>query len=894
MLGLPSKCAQALRSAAVAAQAPSRQAHARRLISSSAHDHPCTLTPTLPSRTTNTGRQVAPRRSLQASKGASRKQVPRFCQCVRHFSDTAATPSLSPLSLSATATSSTDPQPLHPPQGRIETLPLWESGSSSPEGQSILDSHLEPSPLYSILGTTTVTPTHPTLCSLQSNGVHFYSHDFASDGNSSGTQKAVHHWRLPKDQVLQTIMHVLADPTAKLQYSDYTYVLAIMDQSVSSQQQFWRFLSPVVRRTITKESEDSSFWKVALGKYVTPIYRAQDRSVFLQQLARLDDGIEEGIKGKNDGGSIDNHRSVEDEEKRRPLLTDQYVLGKMMVESLMYPGNNDKEAATLYEALSLQGLVRFHKDIFGMLVKRATLMCNASQISLLGEMMLRHEGLFSQNKVQNRPLLIHRTYMDNFLLKACELGFETLARDVFQASIAAGRCLRASSFNIILNSYSTKQFGPSLLQTAAQMRQQRRQRPQRQDGGARTVTNKHSRSSGNSNSNSNISTIQERLAAFRLGKVGRSMMTTHMEPVDELVREMERLGVVPDMGTLNILVKLYLEVDLQGVHEARPWQEVFTRYNPADLEPDTVTCNTLLAFYERKRDLVMMRTIYDSMTTAEVIGSVTKTRKQRRKETREEGLLSADQSVPEKEEDVLVKSQRDVYTYNTMLHALLRHSKDPKDTAAIGQVFYDMEQDGIPADTVTFNTNIMFHIRRGDFMAAMQVYQDMHESEHSVGKDKEETLALAQVKDRSAQRRRTIRRSLPTWAKQSSPAASITAEEDSSRTPSDTLSNLSIPKSLSRAFTPTPPTRDAVTYTSLMSGYGQSSQMEIATFFFSEMVRLGLEPNFKTYSTLVAGLERAGDFQRAQTLWDMVLKDGQLTAKERKLVEALRQANKPL
>ncbi|KAG0264228.1 hypothetical protein DFQ27_001347 [Actinomortierella ambigua] len=779
---------------------------------------------------------------------------------MRYLTDSASAPSS--LHSPPAAITSTDPRSLQPSQSRIESLPLWNDPLMPLEGQSPVSDDHGPSLLHSILGVADVTPVHPTLRHLQSKGVHFYSRHDNNDNNSKGT-------RLPRNQALQTVMDVLIDPTAELEFSDYAYVLAIIDQAVSSQQQFWTILSHFVRRTITKESEDTKFWKVRLGKYVIPVYRSQDRSIFLQQLARLDGEVKEACKEKDDGS----HEEGGEEGRRKPLLTDQYILGKLMVESLVYPATDDKEAALLFDALNVHGQIRFHKDVFGTLVKRATLMHSAPQISLLGEIMLRHEALFAQNKVPSRPLLIHRTYMDNYLLKACELGFETLARDVFQASLAAGRCHRTSSFNIILNSYSTKQFGPVSFASTAQLRQQRR-RQQRQDIDPHRSTSKRS----GDNDSGNFNTLQERLAALRVGKFGRSMLTTHLEPVDKLVREMEQFGVVPDMGTLNILVKLYLEVDLQGIHESRHWQEVFTRYNPADLEPDTVTCNTLLAYYERKRDLVMMRTIYESMTTAEEVGSVVKTRRQRRKEARESDQ-QPEQPLPKKEEDVLVKSQRDVFTYNTMLYALLRHAKDPTDMAAIGQVFYDMEQDGIPADTVTFNTNIMFHIRRGDFVAAMQVYQDMYEQ--PAVKDKEETL----VRDHPTRRRRTIQKSLPTWTRQ--PSSTALSTEPLDNTPSDSLSNLSIPKSLSRAFTPTPPTRDSITYTSLMSGYGQSNQMEIATFFFSEMVRLGLEPNFKTYSTLVAGLERAGDFQRAQTLWDMVLKEGKLTPKERKLVEAL-------
>ncbi|KAG0233154.1 hypothetical protein BGW41_001634 [Actinomortierella wolfii] len=791
------------------------------------------------------------------------------CQCIRYLTDTASA-SVRP----ADPCQSSSPSPT----SRIELLPLWEDESSPTADNLTRGNDIDPSFLYNILGITTLSPVHPTLRYLQSNGVHFYS--------SSDNAKISPQWRLPKDQVQQTILSVLTDPAAELQRQDYIYILAVMDQSMSTQQQFWRFLSHFVRSTITKENDNTGFWKIALGKYITPIYRAHGRHVFVQQLARLDE--EKSPQNREDDVVVDGH--MREEGKEKPLLTDQYILGKLMVELLVYPTNDGKEAAMLFEALSEQGQIRFHKDVFGLLVKRATLSYDASQISLLGAIMLRHEALFLQNKVPNRPLLIYRTYMDNFLLKACELGLETLARDVFRASLAAGRCQRASSFNIILNSYSTKQFGSVMFPSTT-----RRSRHQR------TSSTNSDRRSSYSSSNSNILTMQERLAALRHGKLGSHLTITSLEKVDELVHEMEMRGVVPDMGTLNILVKLYLEVEMQGVHESRPWQDAFTRYNPANLEPDTVTCNTLLAFYERKRDLTMMRTIYDSMTTADVVGSVVaKTRKQRRKEAREldqqphqeQGQMAADTETV----STSIKSRRDVYTYNTMLHALLHHAKEPKDVAAIGQVFYDMEQDGVPADTVTFNTNIMFHIRRGDFVAAMQVYQDMLEAEPTAKTESGELVAtLGSLEDRGRSRQRTIRRSLPTWASLSS--SSTETSEGSFKetaTTSDPSSTLSIPRPRRASSTPTPipPTRDAVTYTTLMSGYGQSNQMEIATFFFSEMVRLGLEPNFKTYSTLVSGLERAGDYQRAQTLWDMVLKDGQLTAKERKLVEALRMANK--
>lgn len=183
-----------------------------------------------------------------------------------------------------------------------------------------------------------------------------------------------------------------------------------------------------------------------------------------------------------------------------------------------------------------------------------------------------------------------------------------------------------------------------------------------------------------------------------------------------------------------------------------------------------------------------------------------------------------------------------------------------------------MEQDGIAADTVTFNTNILYHISGGNLSNAAQVFRSMDRTAKKPIESLPEQDADPLSSPQSARSLSKPVKSLPSH----STLAGLSQDASSSTAPSMSDSSDTPPP---HAADPAP-APDVVTLTSLISGFGQANQMKKATQYFKEMTeRYQIQPNLKTYSTLVAGLHRAGAHQKAEKLWDIVLEEDSPSSK---------------
>ncbi|KAK3821299.1 MAG: hypothetical protein J3Q66DRAFT_367013 [Benniella sp.] len=559
-----------------------------------------------------------------------------------------------------------------------------------------------------------------------------------------------------------------------------------------------------------------------------------------------------------------------------------------MIESLMLTFRQ-KKAFELYNNLSEHGASMPLRLLEG-IVRIAVADNNSSQLTRIGNMLLRHEELHqeflstmsstsntpSATRPRNRPLLMPSKLLDSFIYSACANGLYELARAVFDKGLEAGRKYRISTFTIILNSYSIKGLGFDIVSATIKEDKEWSHRRSKLRG------------RGNNDKPNDGAATDDVLHTLDM-----DIAVATPKVIEKYISAMEQQNIYPTMTTLNVLVKLYLEMDLYKVADAPSWTAAFRRYNPLGLMPDVVTNNTLLSHYEKLGDLAAMKQIYNSMAGDNGRDpSGTGRSRSRSRPRRLQCKEPVDQHPPangdtfsvdnttcrlNSEQDLLtestderslpprsLRSNRDIYTYNTMLHALLQHAVKTKDIVSIGQCFHDMEQDGISVDTVTFNTNIWYHISRRDLVAAMQVFRSMKSV--AVGSDSpngmgESRIMVSSNPIRSKPSAATLGKRMgvtndPYYPSNSDPYPFL-EQSDATAMPSKS-----------------PPPPDVVTLTSIISGFGQAGQMNDISFIFREMTaKLRIEPNLKTYSALAAGLHRAGDHRRAGMLWDIVLEE---------------------
>ncbi|KAG0342476.1 hypothetical protein BG005_002704, partial [Podila minutissima] len=736
---------------------------------------------------------------------------------------------------------------------RITSLPQWKSDVSS----------LAPVETVSL---SKAKPTHPILLEL------FHQPTLMT----------------PSLQI-EKALKVYQDHPNELTSKDFVFVLETIQDHASSQEQFWESVISLIRSSPASHRESvkivtnkASFppvdWNRAIASALSRVYWNQKQEVFLAQVLHAketDEALEEQFQkqlsrpeARGQGG---------DERPRRlfaPFMSTHQIMALTMVESLLHKFNAGY-ALDLYARLTELG-IHMPARVMSALVRVAVQSGDGYQLEKIGNLLVSEHQRPSMDRP---PQILTAKLMDTFVHGVCEHELYELARDVFNKGVEAGGKYRAQTFTRILNSLSVKDFGFDIVNAA-------------------TVAEKGKRKGGKQG--------QERPSASTdlsvTSKNRKAIAVADPKVVERYIQVMEQQSVQPTVTTLNVLVKLYLEMAQYRVVGAPSWRTAFRRYNPQGLVPDVVTNNILLAYYERHKDLNTMLKIYNDMAGELEDGVAAGGLLRKNKKKKLDAVAPAPQdnqkepvqSKPEKEvsdetqdqepqrltplqleqmaeQEELKRleeqaereqqarqrqkrgrSQRDIYTYNTMLHALLQHAVESKDIAAIGQCFHDMEQDGISADTVTFNTNILYHIASGDLASAVQVFRSMQETDVARGSGEESNPDETNLPSKPAKSR-----------------------------PSYAGTSRSVTTSPSPTSTPTTPAPDVVSLTSMISGFGQASQMDQATVFFREMTdTFKIEPNLKTYSTLVAGLHRAGDHERAERLWDIVLKEDDLAQQE--------------
>ncbi|KAG0355771.1 hypothetical protein BGZ54_001018 [Gamsiella multidivaricata] len=687
--------------------------------------------------------------------------------------------------------------------------------------------------------------------------------------------------------IVDDVTAICKDSYRDLGIGDYSFILETIQDCSASQQQFWESVTTLIQYSVPQMKayfhSYAEEWQQTLGFAVLEVYWKQDQSIFLDQ---IESAWERTIVDQG----LDTSTSYTPQAE---------ILAAFMIDSLLSTFYRWR-ALELYETLSERG-ISMKQRLLESLIRVAVAQHDGQMLERIGLMLLRHEDQYQgslaspdpKTRIRNRPLLMSAKTMDAFIYGACENELYELARAVFNRGLEAGQKYRISTFTGVLNSYSVKEFGFDIVSAAAATgkgaRQSRRSKCGKNQGGEieAEVFSRPDDDGG---------------ATTRSTSATKEIAVANPMEIEKYVRAMGEQGIKPNITTLNVLAKLYLEMTQYKVPHAPSWKSAFRQYNPLRLEPDVVTNNTLLAYYEKHRDLSTMRKIYDDMvgiperelikprrrrrprkplhieqdqlanqqdtsvdsTGDRAVNEDTPSFEEYQEQPQTQDLQEHEPPLPKRH----LRSNRDIYTYNIMLHALLQHAVETNDIASIGQCFYDMEQDGISADTVTFNTNILYHISRGDLTSAMQVFRSMkgtrangRTSIQSSSKPVRSTPSSTFVLSRSAA------------SSQGSVSGSVGADsQQQGQTPFSKMSSdeVAVPASA----TTSPPAPDVVTLTSMISGFAHAGQMDKATHFFKEMInRYRIEPSLKTYSTLVAGLQRAGDYERAERLWDIVLEE---------------------
>ncbi|KAK3835672.1 MAG: hypothetical protein J3R72DRAFT_493977 [Linnemannia gamsii] len=710
---------------------------------------------------------------------------------------------------------------------RIDTLKEWRDPTTA--------TSFVPLTAYS-----RTTPLHPSLFKLQ------------LQQDEGGADSSIYN----------RVIDICRTNRDELNRHDFLFVLETIQDYSTSQQQFWESISILARSTSVRMSkiggDELQLWDRAIASAVLGVYLKQGQGQFLHQVDAL---------AQNPVSSLLGLTAVKQLRDSPPIASDAEILAITMLDSLLLMLNK-KRSMDLFEALG-QNNITLPSRYLAALIRIAVSQNDGLLLERIGNMLLNNEEFFQDSRQdgalasgsRKRPMDLSIKVMDSFVLGACQSELYELARAVFDRGLNAGQTYRVSTFNRILNSYSVKGFGFDIV-AAAEAESKRTKRRRNSSRGkvdmSGTVSSKGLKAG--SEGNNLVS--------------ARAIAVAQPRDIAKYVMAMQDQGAAPNIVTLNVLVKLYLEMAQYKVAEAPSWKTAFKTYNPSKLKPDLVTNNTLLAYYEKHRDLATMKKIYDSMAGVPTTVQFSK-RDQRlqAKAALEEGgeARSQDKDGQQQQQPLHqirhTRSNRDIYTYNTMLHALLQHAVESKDIASIGQCFYDMEQDGITADTVTFNTNILYHITGGNLSSATQVFRSMERT----AKKQTETAPEQDADPRSnPQLARTLSKpvkSVPTYA-----ALSSLSEDISSPTIVSAVTPDSAPSSLPATDPAPAPAPDVVTLTSLISGFGQANQLKKAIQYFKEMTeQYKIQPNLKTYSTIVAGLHRSGNHQKAEKLWDIVL-----------------------
>ncbi|KAF9961948.1 hypothetical protein BGZ72_000570 [Mortierella alpina] len=725
----------------------------------------------------------------------------------------------------------------------------------------------------------TIKPVHPSL-------VHIHKHLQEQSDITIPASPSL-------ESVISNALKICSLHHKDLQTADFTFILELIQAFSTSQQQFWESITALVRYSVPNQRRRGMAvleeWQRTVGYAISEVFTSQGHDVFLQHVARAM-GRMPNVAGDQLGSQQAHSMRMPHREEK---FTDGEVLAHAMIESLLAIYRYHW-ALDLYDLLTERGVV-ISRQLLASFIRIAVHNGDGAQLERIGNLVLRQEDAYqrslapptSDDKEMDRRLLMPARVMNSFVYGACEHQLYDLARAVFDRGLAAGQHYKISTFNAILNTYSVKEFGFDVVAAATAIKRDSRSQKDHLGSGSRQGGNR-----------------PERVRAQN-DLVDKRISVADLEDIEKYVQAMEDEGVKPNMTTLNVLVKLYLEMSQYRVYGTPHWKSVFQRYNPLRLQPDIVTNNTLLAYYEKRKDLAAMRKIYDSMAgVPEAVTTTTSrhSRKSQRMQHAEQANRDDDQVEQETSDDFLsdhhrphpkpqhVRSNRDIYTYNTMLHALLQHAVESKDIAAIGQCFHDMEQDGIAADTATFNTNILYHITRNDLTSAVQVFRSMKGADPSAPGEANLTQSLKSSSGHPFSSDRWNAESplsADTLSNQSSPPSSKPAKSLPTimatlrRTMGsfeNSTQDVSLPTG-SRSPTvvfdsPSAPAPDIVTLTALISGFARADNMDQATHFFKEMTdRFHLEPNLKTYSTLVAGLHRAGEHERAEELWGIVLDD---------------------
>ncbi|KAF9170474.1 hypothetical protein BGX20_008928 [Mortierella sp. AD010] len=716
---------------------------------------------------------------------------------------------------------------------------------------------------------------------------------------------------------IDVVIDTLSDKWKEFTPHDFAFSLEMTQDLSTSQQEFWESMATIIRYSFSHMNhmyaQSSQEWRRIIAYAMMEVFWKQDLSAFTDQIER----------------ARERPAPIQELDCWGPFSSDAEILAHTMIDSLLLT-YCQKRAVELFEILSERG-VSMPGRFLDSFIRIAVVSGDGYQLERIGGMLLRQEELYRRSSLlnpedtrpRNRPLTMPSRLMDVFIQGACDNGLFELAREVFDRGLEANRKYRAVTFTRILNSYSVKEFGFDVVDAANSIK--KRTKVDRQSKRRRDVDDGDALVMSGRPVDDDAVSVQRSPA--------KAITVADPKDIEKYISVMETLGVEPSIVTLNVLTKLYLEMAQYKVPDAPAWKSAFKRYNPLGLEPDVVTHNTLLAYYEKHRDLTTMRKIYDDMVGVPGGGWVNKSKRARRLQRKqaEQGRVSGHETSDFKKTDELtfgndtaaqdhdlsqgryssenkpspprhIRSNRDIYTYNTMLHALLQHAVETKDIASIGQCFYDMEQDGISADTVTFNTNILYHISRGDYAAAMQVYRSMDNTAHvaktttAVSNDAWPSSGAATAGIfaglglAGSSSSKPIRSTpsfvtfMPQYKLKGAKGDKCMHDVDEGSQAPSSPNPAKGPAAVTATSQDSRPEPDVVTFTSLISGFGQSNKMDKAISVFMEMTkRFKIEPNLKTYSALAAGLHRAGDHERAERLWDEVLVDEEKSSRRKEM-----------
>ncbi|KAF9926568.1 hypothetical protein FBU30_003855 [Linnemannia zychae] len=670
------------------------------------------------------------------------------------------------------------------------------------------------------------TPPHPALLELQ----------FQQD-------KGVHYLSIYKG-----VLDICVNCRDELSRHDFLFILEVILDYSTSRQQFWESITILSRSSMAclgkVGGEDLQLWEKAISSAILGVYpRSPNMKTLMKHFKQLtQDPLMRGTNSKD---------------KR----TDVEVLASTILDGLLLKAST-KRAMDLYVELEKHN-VSLPNRYLSRFIRIAVSQLNRDLLEQIGNLLLDNERFFQAFRSSDilnlesrtRPIHLSTKIMDSFIYGACKSELYELARAVFDHTLESDQKYRVSTFNNILNSYSVKSFGFDIVEAA----ELEKKRAKRLRNSYRCIPDEKQPS--------------ERNGLESVGKI------TVAEPGDiaKYMSTMKYQGVVPNIVTLNILVKLYLEMNRYKVPKAPYWKAAFWAYNPSKLQPDLVTNNTLLAYYEKQGDLETMKRIYDSMANAPTSSRLSGRERKSEPKTAQEmtekeqyqdmDMQECQQQHQPVETSQSTQSSRDIYTYNTMLHALLQHAVESKDFTPIEQCFRDMANDGISADTVTFNTNILYHIAGGNLPSATQVFHKMERS--------------ARKQDRSKFKENSRAHSLPVKSLSTHIALSNRPTDSNSHQVTPTYASDDASPSDSDVESPPVPAPDIVTLTSLISGFGLANQMDKAAQYFNKMTNYyNIKPNLKTYSTIVAGLHRAGEHQKAEMVWNAVLEEEKSPAKE--------------